>query len=137
MAELDHVGMSDVVQIHPHHQLGNIQHPHEEISNSDQDVVLGRAGPLGANVAVNEHAVAGCGLQTYEMLVGREISKNALGECNWSTGEPAVDPRNSRRDMRLLLSRNLAFMGITHVRGHEPSLSALSGVMSDGGGLAV
>src|SRR5271166_7194946 len=50
MAELDHVGVSEVVQVHPHHRFGNVQHPHEEISNSDQDVVLGGAGPLGANV---------------------------------------------------------------------------------------
>jgi hypothetical protein len=70
----------------------------------------------------------GCGLQTYEMLVGPEISKNALGERNWSASDSAVDPRDSRRDMRLLLSRNLTFVGITHVRGHEPSL---------GGGLSV
>ena len=43
MAELDHVGVSEVVQIHPNHRFGNVKHPHEEISNSDQDVVLGGA----------------------------------------------------------------------------------------------
>src|SRR5271168_1384272 len=69
MAELDHVGVSEIVQIHPNHRFGNVQHPHEEISNSDQDVVLGGAGPLGANVTVDEHAVMGRGLQAYEMLV--------------------------------------------------------------------
>jgi hypothetical protein len=92
MAELDHAGVSEVVQIHPHHGFGNVLHPHEEISDSDQDVVLGGAGTPGANVAVDERAVLGRGQQTYEMFVGREVTKNALAECNWSSGEPAVDP---------------------------------------------
>jgi hypothetical protein len=33
-----------------------------------------------------------------------------------------VDLRNSRRNKRLLLGSDSAFMGITHVRGHESSL---------------
>ena len=122
MAELDHVRVVEVVQVHPHHRFGNIQHLHNEISNSHQDVILGGGGPLGANVAVDEHAVVWCGLQTDEMLVGLEVAKDGLAERNRSTREPAVDLRNSRRDMRLLLSSDLTFMGITHVRGHESSL---------------
>jgi hypothetical protein len=81
-------------------------------------VILGGAGPLGSNVAVDEHSTVAGGLQADEMFVRLEIAKNALAERNRGTGESAVGSRNSRRDLGLLLSRNLALMGIAHVRGH-------------------
>jgi hypothetical protein len=121
LAELDHVRVVEVVQIHPHHRFRDVEHLHEEISNSHQDVILGLGGPLGTNVAVDEHAVKGCGMQTDEMFAELEVAKDGLAERNGSIREPAMDPRNSRRDERLLLSGNLAFMGVTHIRGHEPS----------------
>ena len=95
MAELDHVGASEVVQVHPHHRFGNAQQSREKISNSHQDVVLGGARPFGANVAVDEHAVVGCGLQPYEMVVGLEVTKNTLAERNRSISEPAVEESKS------------------------------------------
>ena len=39
-AELDHVGVSKVVQVSPHHRFRNVQHPYQGISNSHQDVIL-------------------------------------------------------------------------------------------------
>src|ERR1700743_2538478 len=121
MTELDHVGTSEVTQIHPHRRLRNAQHPRKKISNSDQDLILGGVGPLGANVAIDEYAVGGCGLQPDEVVAGLEVTKDALANSNRSAGVAAVDPRNPVRDLRLLLGRRAAFVGITDIRGHAPS----------------
>jgi hypothetical protein len=122
MPELDHVRVVEVIQVHPHHRFGNAQHLHEEIPNSHQDVILGGGAARSPNVAVNEYAVAGRGLQTDEMFIGRQVTKDTLAKRNRSTRKAAVDTRNSPGDMRLPLSIDLVFMGVTHVRGHEPSL---------------
>jgi hypothetical protein len=85
VAELDHVRVVEVVQVHPHHRYRNVRHRHEEISNSHQDVILGGGGPLSANVAVDERTVVGRGLQTMKCS-----SDSRLRKTDWqnATGAP-------------------------------------------------
>jgi hypothetical protein len=88
-AELDQVGVGEVVQVHPHHRFGNRQHPREEIGDNDQDVILGGTASLRANMTKDKHAVPGRRLYTDEMLVSLEAAKDALSKGDRSVGVAA------------------------------------------------
>ena len=123
LAELDHVGVGEFVQIHPHHRFRDLQDLGEEVPNSNHDVVSDRIGPLGTDVPIDPHPVPRSWLPTDEMLVGTEIAKYALSEGDRGTGEPVVDARNPYGDLCLGYGGDLIRVGVAHVCRHSSLLT--------------